>query len=104
MINFPNLILTALLNCLSSGFNEGNCYASGDPHYVTFDGKRYNFMGACRYVHVTDYCNVGGGKSALGQFKVIAANYKCGGSVSCIDYVDVIIGGKLHEREPGFEL
>jgi von Willebrand factor len=34
------------------------CSAVGDPHYTTFDGKRYDFMGKCSYYLVKgeDYC------------------------------------------------
>lgn len=47
------------------------CAAIGDPHYVTFDGKKYDFMGKCSYYLMqTD------------DMTVEAENVVCSGAIS----------------------
>ncbi|XP_078509951.1 IgGFc-binding protein-like [Lissotriton helveticus] len=40
-------VVKGIRNCYPLSY--GTCTASGDPHCVTFDGVRYNFMGTCVY-------------------------------------------------------
>ena len=51
-------ISTTLFTCLNGDFscinqscvlNGTMCAAYGDPHYVTYDRRRYDFMGTCEY-------------------------------------------------------
>uniref|UniRef100_A0A8C7X902 Alpha-tectorin n=1 Tax=Oryzias sinensis TaxID=183150 RepID=A0A8C7X902_9TELE len=85
--------VTGVVNCVphSCGSNEacrvvdgefgchpnphGTCSSSGDPHYITFDRKAYDFQGTCRYVLAT-VCNV---TSGLTDFSVEAKNEQWNG-------------------------
>ncbi|XP_029382830.1 zonadhesin, like [Echeneis naucrates] len=49
--------------------DTSTCIASGDPHYTTFDKRRYNFMGNCSYL-MSKPCN----ETALPYFEVHTDN------------------------------
>ena len=49
--------------------NQAVCWASGDPHYHTFDGYHYQLHGSCDYVL---------SRATSGEFAVIATNMPCG--------------------------
>lgn len=46
------------------------CQAQGDPHYTTFDGRRYDMMGTCSYT-MAELC---GNDETLPAFSVEAKN------------------------------
>nr|XP_034491164.1 mucin-2 [Marmota flaviventris] len=69
---------------------HGTCSIYGSGHYITFDGKHYDFDGHCSYVAVQDYC---GQNSTTGSFSIITENVPCGTTgVTCSKAIKIFIG------------
>lgn len=60
------------------------CAAVGDPHYTTFDGKRYDFMGQCSYYLVK-----------TNTLSIEAENVACSGAISAAMNLPVSVSGGL---------
>uniref|UniRef100_UPI00398E4BCD alpha-tectorin-like n=1 Tax=Pristiophorus japonicus TaxID=55135 RepID=UPI00398E4BCD len=70
--------------------DSATCWAAGDPHYHTFDGKAFDFQGTCRYTF-SKYCDPAGN---LNTFSVEVANDHRGSTaVSWTRLVEVQVYG-----------
>jgi hypothetical protein len=76
---------------------EATCKARGDPHYTTFDGTRFDFMGKCEYVLAKDVVN--------NTFEIRQANEPCfSGLPTCTKSLTVIFPGVTIELRRGMTL
>ncbi|XP_076461744.1 uncharacterized protein LOC143294198 [Babylonia areolata] len=74
---------------------DARCSATGDPHYLTFDGKRFDFMGNCSYYLL--YNN---------DFDIIVDNINCGHSefATCTKSVTIDINGMTIKMDHNHQL
>ncbi|XP_071830391.1 IgGFc-binding protein-like [Apostichopus japonicus] len=70
-------------------------YFTGDPHFTTFDGQKFDYMGDCQYV-VTELCE---DQSPLAYFKIIGGFSKTspGSTVTWTDSIELIYDGSHYE-------
>ncbi|XP_010144229.1 PREDICTED: mucin-2-like, partial [Buceros rhinoceros silvestris] len=68
----------------------GTCTIYGSGHYITFDGKFYDFDGNCDYVATQDFCS---DNNSSGSFSIITENVPCGTTgVTCSKAIKMFLG------------
>eukprot|EP01083_Nonionella_stella_P206595 751309_1 len=70
---------------------DGNpCTLNGDPHFRMFNGDRHSFMGVGSVSNQYYYGTRCYGVSIHDMpFSILATHRKCGGSVTCLDYITI---------------
>ncbi|XP_041650556.1 mucin-5AC-like [Cheilinus undulatus] len=67
------------------------CTTYGEGHFITFDDKKFSFIGDCGYVFAQDYC----GDQMNGTFMVTRESIPCGSSESiCSTAIKLYLGNK----------
>ncbi|XP_061876209.1 IgGFc-binding protein-like isoform X2 [Colius striatus] len=85
-----------VLGCYPAGY--GRLVVSGDPHYVTFDGRAFDIMGSCTYV-LAKLCKP---ESRLTNFSVLLEHDVGGrGNVAMMKRVMVFVHGYRVSMERG---
>ncbi|XP_068800860.1 mucin-2 [Struthio camelus] len=87
-------------SCTKGGVCYGTCTIYGSGHYITFDGKFYDFDGSCEYVATQDFC---GDKNSSSSFSIITENVPCGTTgVTCSKAIKMFLGNtelKLENKD-----
>jgi hypothetical protein len=72
----------------------GLCWVSGDPHYTTFDGRHFSFMGSCGYV-----------LTRTANFSITAENVACGQTgVTCTKLIEINSHGSIIQLVRGRDI